>query len=223
MTGLRQVLASLRPRVLRSKRGAIGVDLSLHQLHMVQLGKRVDGSITVNGRVSLDYDCSRDELLADPGRLKTLIAKGTALVISGNDGPAQWNGEQKRLVPIAQDAELSQQVELEQSQGGIARGERGNIRGTKQSGSYLQDTRGWGAIHVSLFGKRTINMLMADGSVKEFTDVTKDRLVNPGFAVPQGSEPEKGKRLYNDGTLELPREQVFSGIFLYGMHRKGVF
>ncbi len=51
------------------------------------------------------------------------------------------------------------------------------------SNTYLQDTRDWYAIHGG--GKKAAcNILMADGSVKLFSDENNDKFLNPGFPVP---------------------------------------
>ena len=137
---------------------------------------------------------------------KTRIKKGAGLVIASNRGPAQWDEQTKRLEEIASDADLTEQIRVQNN----AR----RIPGTKLSKTYLQDTRGWSAVHVSFFRKRSINMLMGDGSVKDIADTNKDTLVNPGFPIAKGTQSKDGRRLYADGTGELRADTVFNGVFL---------
>jgi prepilin-type processing-associated H-X9-DG protein len=84
------------------------------------------------------------------------------------------------------------------------------------SGGWLQDTRDWYAVHGS--GKKlSCNILMADGSVKEFSDTNGDKYLNPGFPIPSGLTPAQIAGIgYADDTVELHPKDIFSGIFLTG-------
>ena len=75
------------------------------------------------------------------------------------------------------------------------------VTGTR---TYLQDTRDWYAVHGG--GKTaSCNILFADGSVKEFSDLNGDKFLNPGFPVPDNLTPaDYAKTGYRDGTVELP-------------------
>jgi len=81
-------------------------------------------------------------------------------------------------------------------------------------GGWLQDTRDWYAVHGS--GNRlSCNILMADGSVKEFVDLNGDRYLNPGFPVSPGLFDSEYARIgYKDDTVELHPKDIFSGVFL---------
>jgi prepilin-type N-terminal cleavage/methylation domain-containing protein len=75
--------------------------------------------------------------------------------------------------------------------------------------STLQDTRDFQAVHGGGKGTATINILMADSSVKVFTDRNGDGFLNPGF------DPLKftGQGIigYQDGEVELPPSEFFAG------------
>ncbi len=153
----------------------------------------------------------KDPALADPGvfanlgddEVKTYVEAGDRLAESFNDGPAQYNeGDAIVLMPMG--TPVSAQLDCESSPAGCA---PANTTG----GTWLQDTRDWFAMHGS-GNKATCNILMADGSVKEFADLNGDRYLNPGFPVdPTVAVAGTG---YRDGTVELPPAEIFSGIFL---------
>jgi prepilin-type N-terminal cleavage/methylation domain-containing protein/prepilin-type processing-associated H-X9-DG protein len=71
----------------------------------------------------------------------------------------------------------------------------------------LQDTRDWYAFHSS-----RVNVLFADGSVRQLIDTNKDGYVNPGFPVPTGSDTEITG--YADGRCEINPWECFTGSFL---------
>jgi prepilin-type N-terminal cleavage/methylation domain-containing protein/prepilin-type processing-associated H-X9-DG protein len=81
--------------------------------------------------------------------------------------------------------------------------------------SHLQDYRDIGPAHGSGKGG-SANVLFADGSVKSFTDTTGDGYLNPGFDVTTNNTTaaDLGRTGYADNAEELPRAQIFSGVFL---------
>lgn len=72
---------------------------------------------------------------------------------------------------------------------------------------FLHDTRDWYAHH-----NNTCNLLMADGSVKQFKDANGDGYMNPGFTG-MPTDPDPGF-LFTNGPQELPYTECFSGVFL---------
>ncbi|GIW94816.1 MAG: prepilin-type N-terminal cleavage/methylation domain-containing protein [Pirellulaceae bacterium] len=159
---------------------------------------------------------------ADPwastsNELKRFIEAGSLLCEAMNDGPAYWDASANRLRLIPQTADLSQQVAYE-----VAR----NVpppTGPGGNGAYLQDTRDWYAVHGG--GKNaSCNVLMADGSVKEFTDRNGDKFLNPGFPVPAGlTENDYAVIGYRDSTVELPPTEIFMGMFLINLQKHSKF
>jgi prepilin-type processing-associated H-X9-DG protein len=92
----------------------------------------------------------------------------------------------------------------------------GMLPANDTNGTWLQDTRDWYAVHGS-GNKLVCNILMADGSVKEFADTNGDRFLNPGFPVPAGLTKAQIAGIgYADDTVELHPKDIFSGVFLTG-------
>jgi prepilin-type N-terminal cleavage/methylation domain-containing protein/prepilin-type processing-associated H-X9-DG protein len=151
----------------------------------------------------------------------SFIAQGELLSESFNDGPAYYDTatDGVRLMPI--NAVLTTQVNTEAS----PNTELANPTGTASGGNglYMQDTRDWTALHGG-GNKRSCNILMADGSVKEFSDENNDTYLNPGFAVEEGlTDAEYAGVGYRGPQVELPQAQIFSGVFLLPIRKGGNF
>jgi prepilin-type N-terminal cleavage/methylation domain-containing protein/prepilin-type processing-associated H-X9-DG protein len=136
---------------------------------------------------------------------KIYAPAGALLTEAFNDGPALYNTTAKNLDLIALGASLGMQLEVELA---------GSISPPPATGSgtYLQDTRDFFALHGGRSG--SCNILMADGSVKTFYDTNGDKFLNPGFPVPQLTAAETLLCGYSDGTIELPPGEIFNGCFL---------
>ena len=134
------------------------------------------------------------------------MGQGELLTEAANDGPAYWDSSSKSLNLIQQAGNLSLQAQCEATGSCPAP--------TESSNTYLQDTRDWFAVHGG--GKSaTCNILMADGSVKNFGDLNGDKYLNPGFPVVGNlTQAEYGGIGYRDGTVELPPSEMFNGVFL---------
>jgi len=146
------------------------------------------------------------------------LPAGDRLGESFNDGPAQYNPSAFAIDLLAAEVDMSIQIQQELGGMGITPPE-----GDGSGPTFLQDTRDWFAVHGS-GDKRSCNILMADGSVKEFTDTNKDGYLNPGFPVPEGlTEAQYMGIGYRDSTVELPPAEVFNGIFLQGFITKDNF
>ncbi len=60
------------------------------------------------------------------------------------------------------------------------------------------------------------NILMADGSVKLFSDSNGDKFLNPGFPVPNNlTDAQYAVIGYRDSEVELPPTTIFNGVFLH--------
>jgi prepilin-type N-terminal cleavage/methylation domain-containing protein/prepilin-type processing-associated H-X9-DG protein len=146
---------------------------------------------------------------------KTFIEAGELLTEAFNDGPAFWNSADNTIDLISQAADMTFEAECEA--GGSC------PPPTESSGSYLQDTRDWFAVHG---GNRqgSCNILMADGSVKEFSDSNNDKFLNPGFPVPSNLSDQQYSVIgYRDDNVELPPAEIFSGIFLINLQKRSAF
>lgn len=158
-----------------------------------------------------------DPFAATSNESRRFMESGSLLCEAMNDGPAFWDGSARRVRLIPQRSDLSKQVEYEVA------GVIPPPTGPTGNGAYLMDTRDWYTVHGG--GKNSsCNILMADGSVKEFSDINGDKFLNPGFAVTPGlSEDEYAQIGYRDGTVELPPTQIFSGVFLINLHKHSKF
>jgi prepilin-type N-terminal cleavage/methylation domain-containing protein/prepilin-type processing-associated H-X9-DG protein len=144
---------------------------------------------------------------------RTFIEAGELLTEAFNDGPAYFNGTDLDLIP--QNADLTAQVDCE-VQGSCPPPIAG-------SNTYLQDTRDWFAVHGG-GDQGSCNILMADGSVKEFFDLNGDKFLNPGFPVPTNlTEDQYATIGYRGSDLELPPTEIFNGVFLQNLSKRSAF
>ncbi|MGI9473211.1 MAG: DUF1559 domain-containing protein [Rubripirellula sp.] len=155
------------------------------------------------------------------------IASGSLLTEAFNDGPAYVDmtttsasgnmGSELNL--IANGVTLSAQIACERGQPTTAGCDAptGDIGGGNNV--YLQDTRDWFAVH-----QGSTNILMADGSVKIFTDLNSDGFLNPGFDIADDlTEGEISAVGYADDRQEMTADQFFGGVFLEDAYFKGAF
>ena len=146
---------------------------------------------------------------------KSFLEQGELLAEAFNDGPAYFNTSGNSVGLIPANSDLGPQIECE-------------IKGTcaaptDGSGTFLQDTRDWYAVHGG--GKNaSANILMADGSVKEFTDTNNDKFLNPGFPVPDNlTDDEYALTGYRGPEVELPPGEIFNGVFLINLQKRSKF
>lgn len=144
----------------------------------------------------------------------TYLEAGQRLSEAMNDGPSAFNTTNNTIDFMGPNVRLLPQINCEASLGNCPPAAGSDPNAASYTGSWLQDTRDWYAVHGA--GKQlTCNVLMADGSVKEFADLNGDRYLNPGFPVPAGLTPEQYARIgYTDSTVELHPAEIFSGVFL---------
>ncbi|MEM1067440.1 MAG: DUF1559 domain-containing protein [Planctomycetota bacterium] len=184
-----------------------------------------DASMTLSGTAAVTFSKGSDDTI-------TYIQQGTLLTEAFNDGPAYvadsgsiTNGAVRLMEGFS---DLNAQLECERNEPTTAacpapfgQGTAGTA-GTAYSysgaenGVYLQDTRDWFAIH-----QGSLNLLMADGSVKIFYDDNADGYLNPGFAVNDQANPSRSG--YVGANVEMRNDQFFAGIFLNDAFFKGVF
>jgi prepilin-type N-terminal cleavage/methylation domain-containing protein/prepilin-type processing-associated H-X9-DG protein len=146
---------------------------------------------------------------------RTFVEQGELLTEAFNDGPAFWNGTRVEL--IGNDPDLTVQVDCE------AKGNCPLPDSTASPGVYLQDTRDWFTVHGG-GNQGSCNILMADGSVKEFYDSNGDRFLNPGFPVPTTlADVDYAEIGYRNSTVELPPTEIFNGMFLLNLKKRGKF
>lgn len=144
---------------------------------------------------------------------KTFVVEGDQLTEAFNDGPAFVTDSGAIALIPAVGASLATVVECEAAGncqsplGGTAGGESG-------TDTYLQDTRDWLAVHGS-GNQASCNILMADGSVKEFADLDGDRFLNPGFPIVSGlTQAQLRQRGYTTDQVELPEFEITSRVLI---------
>jgi prepilin-type N-terminal cleavage/methylation domain-containing protein/prepilin-type processing-associated H-X9-DG protein len=149
---------------------------------------------------------------------KTFIEAGQLLSEAFNDGPAFWNSTKNNVDLILGQSNLSRQVECE-----VKGSCPPPVDGEAGSKTYLQDTRDWFCVHGG--GKQaSCNILMADGAVKEFSDLNGDKFLNPGFPVPNNlTESQYAVIGYRDSQVELPARDIFTGVLLINLQKRSVF
>jgi prepilin-type N-terminal cleavage/methylation domain-containing protein/prepilin-type processing-associated H-X9-DG protein len=163
--------------------------------------RTVDNSFVPSGHIPLLGEGAPGGLTGSllfqeiPGLKQESLPSGARLSKSFNPGPSRYDSGNDEIVRLPPNTEVTDQVRHECYEDNSA------------PNTWLQDTRGWYAVNGS-----TCNILMADGSVKEFKDQDNDGLLNPGFPIPPGGG---GSGVgYQSGTVELPPREIYSGVFL---------
>jgi prepilin-type N-terminal cleavage/methylation domain-containing protein/prepilin-type processing-associated H-X9-DG protein len=158
-------------------------------------------------------DPAINSMLTNDPEKKMFLDLGERLTEAFNDGPATWVSTSRTLDLLGESVTMRAQMECE------ARGNCPPAIGTgptDDNAYWLQDTRDWWALH-GAGSKGSCNILMADGSVKDFADLNGDKFLNPGFPVPTGlTDTEYSKIGYRDSQVELPPTEIFSGVFILG-------
>ena len=146
---------------------------------------------------------------------KSFMEAGELLSEAFNDGPAFYNTSASNLDLADQAADLTTQVDCE-------------VKGscpapTDASNTFLQDTRDWYAVHGG-GANASCNILMADASVKNFSDLNNDKFLNPGFPVPANlTDADYAVTGYRSSDVELDPGRIFSGVFLLNLQKRSVF
>lgn len=154
-------------------------------------------------------------VLANDGQSQTFLEAGELLGEAFNDGPSFYDTSTSKVRTIPADVDLSAQIECEVS------GNCPEPIGT--NGIYLQDTRDWFTVHGGGKGG-TCNLLFADGSVREYSDANQDKFLNPGFNIPRNLTAAAYSQLgYEGPEVELPKNEVFNGLFLQTMEKANNF
>jgi prepilin-type N-terminal cleavage/methylation domain-containing protein/prepilin-type processing-associated H-X9-DG protein len=174
--------------------------------------RTVDNALVPSGNIPLLGDGAAGDpgdsslALDIPGQKREALTGGSRLSETFNPGPAAYDGTGASprivLLPTTTDTYMTRQVVCERE------GIPCNPADVSQTDhGWLQDTRGWYAVNGG-----SCNILMADGSVKEFEDLDNDGFLNPGFPIPPGDGG--GAVGYQSDRIELPPGEIYSGVFL---------
>jgi prepilin-type N-terminal cleavage/methylation domain-containing protein/prepilin-type processing-associated H-X9-DG protein len=161
----------------------------------------------------------------DNGVRRVFVQAGELLVESFNDGPSEVEGSGTGATVKFSTL----------STGDLAAGTFGvavdNILKTdvlipgRTAALVFQDTRDWFALHGGAKGG-SLNLLFADGSVREFFDANSDKFLNPGFAIPSELNNTNNSAigyLPGVGNAELPMSQVWNGITVKDFTKMGKY
>jgi prepilin-type N-terminal cleavage/methylation domain-containing protein/prepilin-type processing-associated H-X9-DG protein len=182
------------------------------------LGDAAPGDVNeaiLSRTIRYSADATADPFANGKTDTRTFLEAGALLTEAFNDGPGFWNATSGDIDLIAQNAQLTTQYNCDT-------GKESNCPpATEGSNTYIQDTRDWLCVHGG--GEQgSCNLLMADGSVKEFYDLNGDKFLNPGFQVSGVSDPDDLAAIgYTDDTAELTG--TFQGMFLNKLGKLAVF
>ncbi|MCC9599051.1 DUF1559 domain-containing protein [Stieleria sp. JC731] len=168
-------------------------------------------------------DIDEAVLLADVTNAEgeVLLPKGMLLAESFNDGPAYYDSSTNRLHLLDKDVSLESQAQCERGQATTIECVSPVDSGTRAAGAtgtYLQDTRDWFAIHTD-----ACNILMADGSVRLFYDASGDGYLNPGFPVTTAAGTDYSRIGYNSDKVEVGPSEMYNGLWLNDTYFKNAF
>lgn len=170
-------------------------------------------------------DINESILIHSIPTLSGVMEKGQITTEAMNDGPAYYEGSTNRIRLLQASRNFNFQIECEVGEATTAAcGPAGTTTtygslSTAADQFYLQDTRDWYAVHLG-----TVNVLMADASVKNIVDLNKDGFLNPGFPVPAGlTELQYINLGYTNGVTEIAPGVMFNGVFLDESQFKGKF
>ncbi|MDX1948679.1 MAG: DUF1559 domain-containing protein [Pirellulaceae bacterium] len=167
-------------------------------------------------KLPLGYGSASDPFNSLEGGKATLITQGALLTESFTDGPAHFDDDAGPVIehitvgawadPTVEGHPLDVQIACDLGVGPC-------LPPTHENATFLQDWRNLYAVHG---GRNPVcNILMADGSVREFRDLNNDGFLNPGFPISGAATPTELLSIgYQDNTLELHRGEFFSGIWI---------
>ncbi len=215
--------AGNRPTTLGSLKGYAGaLGPATHQ--MIESASVPSSTIPLMGDAG-PGDVHEAVLAADVDQKTGLIA-GTRLGESFNDGPSYYASDDT-IDTMPTGTDILNAVPLRMPT------KNEYVGATKADGTtwaladfagadgnlWLQDLRDWQCVH-GAGDKAYVNILMADGSVKQFYDLNGDKYINPGFPVTNGSAAATG---YTDAKCEIDPGEMYAGPWIDKSVLKGSF
>jgi len=154
------------------------------------------------------YEISAATASANGLKKQVFVPAGSLLGEAFSDGPAFFNSTGNKVTLASNGTALGTQLAAELQGQAVS-----NPTGSAGNNLYLQDTRDLFALHGG--AKGSANMLMADGSVKTFSDTNGDKFLNPGFQIPANLTNQDYLEVgYRNSDVELTPGEIFSGVFL---------
>ena len=221
-------LASVNGNLKPNMDGSFGSFTKPGMKELFQSGGPMSRRLIESGPIG----ASRVALLGDasPGDPKDGVAKGDIghvktgelLTEAFNDGPAFYDVGGEKILLVRDQADLTLQMQVEAA-GRIPTGSSGSDTAVPYAATtYLQDIRDFYAVHGG--GESgSSNILMADGSIQEFSDLNKDKYLNPGFPITSTDQAKIEKMGYSDNILEVESARMFNGMFLYKVGKTANF
>ncbi|MEM6469327.1 MAG: type II secretion system protein [Planctomycetota bacterium] len=175
----------------------------------------IDEAITP---VAFGYD-GTDPFAQGDNSSRVFAEAGTLTTETVGEGPAFYHTSDREIKRIGSNgSRLERQLECERAGDCLPPTQR-----TTATRTYLQSTLTWFGHHAGS-GGFSLNLLFADGSVRAYNDRDGDLYLNPGFPIPGDLDEEDYMRIgYRSGEIELPKAEVFSGVFIAPGTLKGVF
>ncbi|MEM7456662.1 MAG: DUF1559 domain-containing protein [Planctomycetota bacterium] len=137
------------------------------------------------------------------------LTAGVVLAESFNDGPSFYDTSdgKVKIVPTGTDQGWLTPLALPSAGDIVTDANFADYSGSTAVPLVLQDTRDWFAYH-----NKYVNVLFADGSVRQLYDKNQDGYINPGFPVPAGSNTDFVG--YGDGLCEVNPWEMYTGTYL---------
>lgn len=154
-----------------------------------------------------DKGDSAEATLIDNLAPRMKLTTGVVLAESFNDGPSYYDGTSGKVVAVPAGTSAAWFSPARLPVEGDVVTDGSIYSGSASIPLVLQDTRDWRAYH----GKY-LNVLFADGSVRQLFDANGDGYINPGFNVPNGADPETVG--YTDPRCEVNPWELYTGVFL---------
>jgi len=102
MSALAKTIQRFAPVSKPRKIGPIGLEFSLEQLHMVQMETGSDGNINLRARASVPFTGARDQLMASPRQVKSLVQKARkSSGFKGSHVVASMPANKTRIVSVS--------------------------------------------------------------------------------------------------------------------------
>jgi len=193
VNGYKALACTIGPMTRRRVQGSYISPSTIPLLADAALSDRSNGQLTIDLKKSPGTH-PYDPLLPDRDT-KIFGLAGDNTAESFQDGPATYvsgsSGDPIKLLSCYIDMTAQLDCEKMRNCGPF-------VDTSPASGTWGQDIRDYGCVHGPR-GKRSCNVLMADGAVKEFVDLNADGYLNPGFPMNlNGNDDSRDAPSYHD-------------------------
>ncbi len=187
--------------------------------------RQVEGAVVPSSAIPLLGDGDKgdtDEATLGQGAppdwpgIDSTYTRGIPLAESFCDGPSYYDPSFGKIVTVPTGTPVRWMLPIDLPVEGeiVTEANQSTWSGDPSIPLVLQDTRDWYALHAG-----RVNMLYADGSVRQLQDLNRDGYINPGFPVPVGADPEATGII--DGRCEVNPWDFFTGCYLSQQQFRG--